>query len=428
VTRRRARRGAAVVVVLLAALPLAAVSRSATAATAGSRPTVASNRAIARTLAAQLLGRVPVPAGATQVPRNPGIPIWLDSSTSGVPDVHVADVHRFWRVAGDPKTVFDQIRARAPAGARVSLTGTGSQNGTPVAWSLVFTYLPVSGRILERGLGIGVTSARAGGTAIRADGYAVWQIPRSAREVVPAGARTVAVSIDRGSGPGFPAGTVTARRTVARLVSFVDSRPVAQGLAQSCPEIGPSTRVLDLRFEGAEDGPPLARAVETACGGLSFFIHGRRQRPLDEGADLSEMLWGLGVLPACRADQLSETATGPSREPRAIVAELVFHNVSDSACALKGYGRVRLIGADGGVLGPPVGDASGLASPTLLTPTDTSFIALSWAAPSPSCHAPRPQEIQATLPGAVGVHDVSVASWPPALAPCHSRVTADSLD
>lgn len=64
----------------------------------------------------------------------------------------------------------------------------------------------------------------------------------------------------------------------------------------------------------------------------------------------------------------------------------------------------------------------------LLTPTDSSFIALSWAAPSPSCHAPRPAEIQATLPGVAGVHDVSVASWPRELAPCHSRVTADSLD
>lgn len=116
---------------------------------------------------------------------------------------------------------------------------------------------------------------------------------------------------------------------------------------------GPSTRVLDLRFEGTEGGPPLARAVETACGGLSFFIHGRRQRPLDEGGDLSDVLWDLGVLPACRADQLSETETRPSREPRAIVAELVFHNISDSACALKGFGRVRLIGADGGVLSHP---------------------------------------------------------------------------
>ncbi|MGZ4178947.1 MAG: DUF4232 domain-containing protein, partial [Solirubrobacteraceae bacterium] len=392
-TRRRGGRGAAAVIVLLAVLPLAAVSRSATPATAGSRPTVASNRALARTLAAELLGRVPVPAGAEQVARNPGIPIWLDSSASGVPVVHVADVHRFWRVAGDPKTVFDQIRAHPPAGARVALTGTGSRNGTPVAWSLVFSYPPVPGRILERGVGVGVTSARAGGTAVRADGYAVWQIPRPASEVVPAAARTVAVSIDRDVGSGFPVGTVSARRTVARLVSFVDSRPVAQGLAQSCPEIGPSTRVLDLRFEGTEGGPPLARAVETACGGLSFFIHGRRQRPLDEGGDLSDLLWDLGALPACRADQLSETETRPSREPRAIVAELVFHNISDSACALKGFGRVRLIGADGGVLSPPVRNAPGVAPVMLLTPTDTSFIALSWAAPSPSCHAPRPAEI-----------------------------------
>ena len=88
--------------------------------------------------------------------------------------------------------------------------------------------------------------------------------------------------------------------------------------------------MLDLRFERADAGPPLARAVEDACGGLTFSIRGHRQRPLDELGDLSAMLWKLGALAACRADQLSARATRPAREPRAILAEVLFRNVSDT--------------------------------------------------------------------------------------------------
>ncbi len=421
-------RGATMMIMLLTTLPLAAVGRSAARGTASVRPTLASNRALARAQAAELLRRTPVPAGATPTATNPGSHFWLDSPADGVPDARVADAHQYWSLEGDPQTIFGQIKAHPPAGARISASGTGSVNGIAQSWDVTFSFPAVPGRIVERGIGIELSAGRSGGTAIRADGYAVWEIPRAPSEVIPAGAHTVAISIDRENGQGFSVGAVNAPQDVARLGSFVDSRPVTQGFAHSCPELGPSTRVLDLRFERTDAGPPLARAVEDACGGLTFSIRGHRQRPLDELGDLSAMLWKLGALAACRADQLSARATRPAREPRAILAEVLFRNVSDTACAVRGFGRVKLIGPGGGDLTPPLHDADGGAPVVLLTPSDTTEIALSWASPSASCHSPRPAEIDVTLPGVSGRHDVSVASWPRRLAPCHSRVTADPLD
>ncbi|MGZ4243059.1 MAG: DUF4232 domain-containing protein [Solirubrobacteraceae bacterium] len=389
-------------------------------------PTVASNRALARTIAGDLIGRVPLPAGTVRVAANPGSSVWLGSSVAGV-TIHVAQVHRFWRVAGDPRTVFEWIKSHRPAGAQVSGTGTGGQSGTTVAWFATFTYAPIAGEIVQRGIGVGVTAATGGGTAIRADAFAQWLIPRSPQEVVPAAARRVAVTVDRFGGPGFPLSSVSGRRAEARLVTFVDSRPVVQDAGFSCPAVGSFTRVLDLRFEGSPAGPPLARAVEDACGGLSFFIHGRRQRALIEGADLSDLLWRLRALPVCRASQLSATATRPSRQPRAILAELAFRDVSDVACALKGFGRVTLLRADGHPLRPAVHDAQDTGGVVLLTPADSAVIALTWPSPSRSCRGPRPDAIEAALPGPSGRYRVDVSAWPRRLAPCHSHVLADAL-
>lgn len=414
------------VTLAMAMLALAAAGRSAARATTSSRPTLTSNRALARVQAAELLRRTPVPAGATPTAANPGSHFWLDSPADGVPDARAADAHRYWSLAGDPRTIFEQIKAHPPAGARISASGTGSANGIAQSWDVTFSLPAVPGRILERGIGIELSAGRSGGTAIRADGYAVWEIPRAPSEVVPAGARTVEVWIDRPGGRGFLAAAVTDRRKVARLTSFVNSRPVTQQITP-CPASDPSIRLADLRFEGAGAGPPLARAVETGCGGLEFSIRGHRGRPLDLGYPLESLLWSLRALPVCRPDQLSATATRPAREPRAILAELLFHDVSDTACAVEGFGRVKLIGPGGGELTPSVHNTAAATPVVLLTPSDTTDIALSWAAPSRSCRAPRPAEIDVTLPGGPGRHDVNVASWPRRLAPCHSGIAADPL-
>jgi hypothetical protein len=287
---------AVVVVLLLAA------GGAARGVQAASGRSAASNRAAARVAAARVLRRVPLPAGATEVGTDPGPSMWLGSSVAGTPATpDLVDLHRFWRLPGDPQTAIEWIQAHPPAGATMSTTGTGGQYGTTVMWSVTFAFPAVPGRISEEMLGVGVTAARGGGTAMRADGFAVWLIPRPPAERVPAGTHAVAVFVDHLGGTDVLVSRVTAPQKIRRLVAFIDSRQLAQPGARSCPEIGPDTKLLDLRFLAAPGETPLARAVEDGCDGLTFSIRGHPEPGLAEDADLGHLLRKLGALPARRA-------------------------------------------------------------------------------------------------------------------------------
>jgi hypothetical protein len=196
----------------------------------------------------------------------------------------------------------------------------------------------------DEALGVAVTAATGGGTAMRADGQAVWLIPRPTQEVVPAGTRAVSVSIDRLGGGQFPVSTVTAPRKIRQLLRFVDSRQLAQPGVTACREIGPDTTVLDLRFLAPSRGTPLARVVENGCGGLSLSIQGHSEPGLEEDVNLTGLLWKLGALPVCRAAQLSGSTTLPTRfpAPPELMAEIGFRDVSSTTCSLNGFaGRGR---------------------------------------------------------------------------------------
>lgn len=299
--RGRAGRAVTAVIVLLASLALVAVRGSAARVTASPRPTTASNCALAQTLAGTLIGEVPLPAGAAEVSSDPearGTNPWL-----GVSDVPLStplvDVDRFWRAPGDPKSVMDWISAHPPSGFAQSGKETGSADGTMRFWGVHFAAPPIAGRIASEELTVGATAATGGGTALRADAQVVWMIPRPATETIPAGVRSVLVSVDHFGRGAFKEALVTAPGKVGRLVSYVDSRQLAQPGVHSCPEIGSTTRVLDLRFLGAAGAGSvaLARAVEDACGGLTFSIRGGRQRPLAEDESLGALLHTLGVRP-----------------------------------------------------------------------------------------------------------------------------------
>ncbi len=262
---------------------------------ASNRPTRASNRADATTAAARLLGLTPLPSGATASSADPENGAWLHGSTAELAFLRVIDDHGFWRVPGDPQTVIAWIQAHPPSGSTVSTTSQTGQNGTPVAWSVTFAFSAPRGRIAEEVLGVGVTAAIGGGTAMRADGAAVWLVPRSAGEVVPRGVRAIEVFRDHWLGrEARRVATVTSRARIARVIRFVDSREIVQpGTVTSCPEIGPQTLVLDLRFVSGRihaSGRPLARVLEDACGGLSFWIRGRRETPLSEAGDLGRLV------------------------------------------------------------------------------------------------------------------------------------------
>lgn len=289
---RRTRRLLAVVAVVAAS--------AAVASAAGTAPTAGSNRALAQTLAGRLVGKVRLPHGAVQVrtsPEDPSTGSWLKGPASRPGSPLIAQKHLFWRVPGDPQSVIAWIEAHPPAGMTRDGTSTGGRYGIPQEWGVMFAARPVTGRIAQAGLSVGATGATGGGTALRVDAFAVWMIPRPATEAIPAGVRSVLVSVDHWGGSAFKQVLATAPGAVARLVSFVDSRQIAQPGWHSCPAIGSFSRVIDLRFLGpaGTGAAPLARATEDACGVLRFYIRGHRQHALQEDASLGDLLRKLGV-------------------------------------------------------------------------------------------------------------------------------------
>ena len=342
----------------------------------------------------------------------------------------LVDVHQFWRLPGDPQSAIAWIKAHQPAGATVSSAGWGGQYGTRGVWSVTFAFPAAPGQISQEGMGIAVTAATGGGTAMRADAFAIWLVPRPASEVIPKGTDAVEVFVDHSDHRAFPVTTVISRWKIRQLVAFVNSREIVQpGGATSCPLLGADSPLLDLRFMSASGGRPLARAVENGCYGLSFWIRGRAQRGLSENRDLTEMLWRLAALPVCRAGQLSGSATTPTRVPAppAITTQLIFRNVSASAGALRGFARLRLLTASGSRLPSRVTNSSDPPHAVILTAHATAAIGLRWPIAKNSCKAPRVASVEVMLPGQTHTFTLPIGSPNHPFAPCHGIVRADAI-
>jgi hypothetical protein len=381
----------------------------------------------------RVLRELVLPHGAVEVGSNPaarGVASWLNRSVAGAPATpNLADYHRFWRVPGQPQAVLAWIKAHRPSAARASGTSRGGQSGRDVFWSVMFSVPGVPGEVSEVDLGVAVTAAQRGGTAVRADGAAVWLTPRAVGERVPGGVRSVSVFIHHPYGGTFPVSSVRSSGKVSRLVAFVNSREVAQPGAWSCPMIGASTRLLELRFLPSAGSPPLAQALEDGCGGLSFWIRGRQEHALAEDANLTGLLWQLGAIPVCRARQLGASATRPVRfpAPAELVAQLYFRNVSASVCGLKGFARLSLQGAGGRPLPTRITNSSFPAAVTTLTPGTTAIVDLHWPPTGASCRGRPVGAIDARLPQVTGVLRVKIASANPPLAPCNGTLGADPI-
>ena len=396
-----------------------------------SRPTVSGNRAAAHAAATRIFAEVPVPVGAVEANSDPEVGSWLRGSVAGAPATReLVDMHGFWRLPGDPQSAIAWIKAHQPAGSTVSSAGWGGQYGTRLMWFVTFAFPAAPGRISQEGVGIAVTAATGGGTAMRADAFAIWLVPRPASEVIPKGTDAVEVFVDHSDHRAFPVGTVTARWKIRQLVAFIDSREIVQpGGATSCPALAADSPLLDLRFMSAAGGQPLARAVEDGCYGLSFWIRGRAQRRLSENRDLTEMLWRLAALPVCRVGQLSGSATTPTRVPAppAITTQLIFRNVSASACALRGFARLRLLTASGRRLPSRVTNSSYPPHAVILTAHATAAVGLRWPIAKNSCKAPRVARLEVMLPGQTHTFTLPVGSPNNPFAPCHGIVRAGAI-
>jgi hypothetical protein len=267
---------------------------------------VPANKAAARVAAASALKKVVLPAGATRTDTSP----WRSSVAGAPASLHLIDVHQDWRVPGDPRKVLGWIKAHPPAGSTVFSTGSDGRYGKTLSWFVTFA-LPAAPGVYQAGVGIGVTAAKGGGSAVRADGWAIWLLPRPAWERAPADTRAVVVSAHVIAGHTYRVATVTSPRKVAQLVGYINSLKVTQAMAMSCPNYGPGRTLLGLRFVPGS-GSTQVRVADDGCFGLRFTIGKRAGPTLMETRELASELRKLGVLGKRQSATRSSPATSHS--------------------------------------------------------------------------------------------------------------------
>lgn len=383
--------------------------------------TASGDKRVAAAVAERVFAALTLPPGAAPATPAPGPATHLRLTPPGSPDLGtLLDVHRSWSVPGDPASVIAFMTAHAPAGTKVSGTGSGSGPGeVSQSVSLTLRHLPAG--VYTEGLTIDASSHTAGKSRLRADSWAAWLLPRPSAEQVPAGIRAVTVLGDLG-GRAYPVATVTSPGHVAALVGLVNRQQREQPAVTSCPLfLSPQ---IDLRFRRASGAPVSARVVEDGCFGLKLTLGGHAQPALVEGVNLAAWLWLHHILPRCARDKLSASAQPPGRTggitDREVTVEL--RNRSGAVCGVAGFpvvtGRPRISSHD---LRP--------ASPGVVSlgPGQSAQFALAWTDPSQHCAGPSTAELQISLPPSTVPIAVSVGSPHDPFRPCGDTVTVGSF-
>ena len=105
----------------------------------------------------QELATAPVLPGATETRQSP-IPV-LDDTAPGV----LVDLNRWWTAPGSLTQALDYLKAHPPAGTQVDGTGTLTQPGRPVVYTIMYGHSAATLPMLQ----LDVT-ALDGGVAVRA--------------------------------------------------------------------------------------------------------------------------------------------------------------------------------------------------------------------------------------------------------------------
>jgi hypothetical protein len=203
----------------------------------------------------------------------------------------LVDLHQFWRVPGDLRSVFDWIESHPPAGSAGQEGGSMGNRSGIVAQYVGYSFLTPhwGGAPAETLLFTGVR-ARGGGAAVRVDAQVVWLLKRPASERIPAGTDSIAVSdirTVRPKGSKWRWSVVDAAR-IRRVVSIIDALPAVQPGTVVCPaDAGP---IVSLKF--ARRGSRLATASVDGggCEIVNLWIHGRRRHALQGSPNLIKRL------------------------------------------------------------------------------------------------------------------------------------------
>jgi hypothetical protein len=258
----------------------------------------AGSRAEAAALAASLLSRLPLPAGARRLPPTP-VPASVSEPASQYADGATSlDEHELFAVAQPLDALAAAAAARVPAG--LSEDGTGYASGPGGVTMREVDYQPQSVPAGIYSAQLVLTMAPAGsGSLLRADAQVTWYPPRSSAEYIDPGrfhVLTITVTLF-GQRVRTVRKVVTSQALIARLAEALDRSRAEPPVTFSCPLI---FATYQLALSVSPDRPPVVviSATRWPCGGSRITVDGKPQPPLaDDGAVVAVADQALGFTP-----------------------------------------------------------------------------------------------------------------------------------
>jgi hypothetical protein len=274
---------------------IVAASSGAGSATPRTAPTAAANKLAAGRDAQHLLTLAQLPPGAVKSTIEPAGDGGVLSSSFTRALGLLVDRHEWWTVQASLPSVVAFLQSHPPAGSKLSMSGQSGGPGVPPNQALGFSLRPVAGVISARSVLVEAVALRGGATGIRIDAQDTWMLPRPAGERVPAGVHVI--EITSGGPRGATSLMVTRGSTVRRIISLIDTLPIVQPGAVSCPNLMEASPTVTFVFPAGLGKRVLARAsvtlfdglLSTSCNPMSFSVRGRAMKPLLGGTFLKHV-------------------------------------------------------------------------------------------------------------------------------------------
>ncbi len=292
-------------IVLLAIISIATNATSGIGTSAGRGQEIvakksAMNREVARRDAERRLSLISLPPEAVpSIGRPSGIGGKL-SEPGGIPGgTRRVSEHRFWTVPGAPRRVYAWLADHPARGS--------SANENYGGW-IYWEYGP-PGTLGATGV-VTAVQRSDGSTAVRADVFTGWELPRNPAERVPSNARYLSIevvpdpeesSIEGGTVPPVRRASTERLPFIAALEQLVNRQPAFQLFNQpSCggaPGLGWKSRQIILRFKDRRWGRVLAQVTQRTpigiCDPLYLQIADGKPYPLEGGRKLIHRIHDL---------------------------------------------------------------------------------------------------------------------------------------
>jgi hypothetical protein len=291
--------GATLAVVLVAVLSILLVGPAGGAISSRTPAEVvatksARNKSIAKRDSERRLQLLRLPPGAIASQDRPSGVGDLLRSPVGIPaGIRFVSSYGFWEVPGNPRHVLEWLRHHPPPGADLESESRGSfGRGLGFDWN----HSPVG--VWDTSVTITAVSRSSGGTAVRADVFGWWELPRSPAARIPHGSRYLSLRVSPGTGlhskdekDREPRFISTAHRPlIARLVRLINREPAYQyTVLPSCgPEaLAAESHLFTLTFKVSRRGPALAQVSqetpEGPCDALQLKLGQGKTYPLFGG-------------------------------------------------------------------------------------------------------------------------------------------------